>query len=127
MISELVKSIRKAPTMGTVRKACGAGPYFSTSSSMQAIALAVIPSLQQRRCIGSTSFGGPGTPQVTRACPNYFVPADQPATDVAADQSGHRDAEGGGGEGHRGRARYAHLLEGSTEGQRGGRAARQRD
>ncbi len=45
MTIEFVKSIRKAPTMGTTRKDCGAGASFSTNSSMQATALAVMPSM----------------------------------------------------------------------------------
>lgn len=43
--SELAKSIKNAPTTGTTRNASGAGPYFSTSSSMQATAFAVMPSM----------------------------------------------------------------------------------
>src|SRR5580693_5775122 len=45
MTSEFTMSIRNAPTTGTTRKASGAGPYFSTSSCIEAIALAVIPSM----------------------------------------------------------------------------------
>src|SRR6185369_17736057 len=48
-MSEFVKSIRNAPTIGTTRKASGAGPYFSASSSMQAMALAVIPSIKPQK------------------------------------------------------------------------------
>src|ERR1700683_2537398 len=52
MRNEFVKSIRKAPTMGTTRKACGAGPYFSTSSSLQATALAGVPSMKPQKARG---------------------------------------------------------------------------
>jgi amino acid transporter len=45
MISALVKSMRKAPTSGTTMNARGAGPYFLASTSMQASALAVVPSM----------------------------------------------------------------------------------
>ena len=44
MISALVKSMKKAPTIGTTRKARGAGPNRSTSAFMFATAFDVDPS-----------------------------------------------------------------------------------
>src|SRR3972149_6343 len=46
MMIALVKSMKKAPTIGTTRKARGAGAYFSTSTPMLATALAVVPSMK---------------------------------------------------------------------------------
>src|SRR5436190_19309034 len=39
------KSMKNAPTIGTTRKAFGAGPCRSTTASMLAIAFAVVPSM----------------------------------------------------------------------------------
>jgi len=43
MIRALAKSIKKAPTIETTRKARGARPYLSTSTFILAMALAVVP------------------------------------------------------------------------------------
>src|SRR5262245_20071827 len=49
MMTAFMKSMKNAPTMGTTRNARGAGPYRSTSASMLAIALAVVPSMKPQR------------------------------------------------------------------------------
>ena len=49
MMMALAKSMKKAPTMGTTRKARGAGPYRSASDSMLAMALAVVPSMNPQK------------------------------------------------------------------------------
>ena len=51
----LVKSMKNAPTIGTTRKALGAGPYRSASASMLAMALAVVPSMNPQKPLDMTA------------------------------------------------------------------------
>jgi hypothetical protein len=51
----LVKSMKNAPTIGTTRKARGAGPYRSTIASMFAMAFAVVPSMKPQKPLAITA------------------------------------------------------------------------
>ena len=51
----LAKSMKKAPTSGTTRKARGAGPYRVTSARMLATALAVVPSAKPMKPLDITA------------------------------------------------------------------------